>query len=196
MGSDPSISSTAIIPLAVLCVFLLIGAIGAIIATRKIARARLLRELQLAAEAKAAEARLGEKPELVELYVQPPPPYHETALAGELPWTNVLVRNDTRDCLAPRSDGFLLILQPISSTLQSSLSSPHPHHTIEKRPGYARSPFIDGNVLQLSVGIVMPNQAKAEGQPLDLQTVEYCIGTSDVVVCSLLNARQRLVGLN
>jgi hypothetical protein len=90
----------------------------------------------------------------------------------------------------------LLILQPISSVLQASLSSPHPHHTIEKRPGYSRNALVDGNVLHVSVGISMPSLSTSREEALDLQSVEYCIGTSEVVMCSLLATRQRLVGLN
>ena len=64
-----------------------------------------------------------------------------------------------------------------------------------------RAPLVDGNVLQLSVGIAMPSRTarrEAEGQPAEmvLESLEYCIGTSDVVVCSLLGARQRLIGIN
>ena len=80
--------SPAIIPLSVLCAGLILGGIAAVLITRRIARARLLLELRLAAEAKAAEERLGVKPVLVDVYVGPSP-----ALArGEgLPWPSVQV---------------------------------------------------------------------------------------------------------
>ena len=88
--------------------------------------------------------------------------------------------------------------QPVSTSLHPFVSSPHPHHAIEPRPGYARHPLVDGNVLQVSVGITMPS-ASSTGKidsEADLESLDYCIGTSDVVVCSLLNARQRLIGIN
>ena len=88
------------------------------------------------------------------------------------------------------------VLQPIATSLNANVSSPHPHHAIEQRPGYTRTPYIDGNVLQVSVGLVMPTPPPADGTDVPLEKREYCIGTADVVVCTLLGARQRLIGLN
>lgn len=164
----------AIIPLAVLCGGLILGGVAAVYITRKIARARLLLELRQAAEAKAAEERLGEKPALVDIYVGPSLA-EEGMQGGELPWP---------------------VFRPIAASLNAHLSSPHPHHTLEKRPGYPRNPLIDGNVLQVSVGIAMPSPAPPDGTETSLEKREYCIGTSDVVVCTLLGARQRLIGIN
>lgn len=76
------------------------------------------------------------------------------------------------------------------------MSSPHPHHVIEKRPGYVRNALVDGNVLQVSVGIAMPTASSPGEEAMTLQSLDYCIGTSDVVVCTLLGARQRLIGIN
>lgn len=53
LNTHPAINP-AIIPLAVLCAGLVVGGIAAVLITRKIARARLLLDLRLAAEAKAA----------------------------------------------------------------------------------------------------------------------------------------------
>ncbi|GJE85294.1 hypothetical protein PsYK624_013730 [Phanerochaete sordida] len=171
MSSASTHINPAIIPLAVLCGGLIVGGVAAIYLTRKVARARLLLELRRAAEAKAAEAQLGEKPVLVDIFVG-------ELVAGRapaLPWP---------------------ALQPIATSLNPGVSSPHPHHTIEQRPGYSRTPYVDGNVLQVSVGLVMPTPPPADGTEASLEKREYCIGTADVVVCTLLGARQRLIGLN
>lgn len=82
-----SVPSPDIIPLAVLCGGLVVGGIAAVLITRKIARQRLLLELQLAAEAKVAEDRLGEKPVLVDICVGPSP----DKPSGELHWAIVQV---------------------------------------------------------------------------------------------------------
>ncbi|EKM57650.1 uncharacterized protein PHACADRAFT_251391, partial [Phanerochaete carnosa HHB-10118-sp] len=165
-----SVPSPEIIPLAVLCGGLVIGGFAAVLITRKIARQRLLLELRSAAEARIVEDRLGEKPVLVDIYVGPSP----DESSGDLHWT---------------------IVQPISTTFNAQVSSPHPHHTIEKRPGYLRTPLVDGNVLQVSMGISMPTPPFPNGTEAFLESCEYCIGTSDVVLCTLLGARQRLVGI-
>ena len=84
----------AIIPLSVLCGVLVLGGIAAVLITRKIARARLLLELRLAAEAKAAEERLGEKPVLVDVYVGPSPDWSLLSSLEQqstLPWTIIQV---------------------------------------------------------------------------------------------------------
>ena len=81
-------------------------------------------------------------------------------------------------------------------------SCPHPHRSIENKPGYAHAPLIDGNVIEVSVGIAMPSSSLNTRSPnfcdggQTVETLDYCIGTSTVVVCTLLGARQRLVGFN
>lgn len=84
--------NAGIAPLAILCVCLVIGAIAGIVLTRKIARIRLLRELQQAAEAQLEAERLANaKPELVDVYIEQP----KKSLVLDralLPWPDVLVR--------------------------------------------------------------------------------------------------------
>lgn len=80
----------AIVPLAVLCAGLVIGGIAAIFLTRRIARARMLLEVHLAAEA-IREAEIGEKPTLVDIYVGALPEL-APADADKLPWPRLLVR--------------------------------------------------------------------------------------------------------
>jgi hypothetical protein len=89
MTLSSGVSSTAVIPLVVLSVLLVFGGIALIILTRKIARVRLLRELQLAAEAKRVEESLGEKPVLVDFHVEP---YRIRPFESELSWTALQVR--------------------------------------------------------------------------------------------------------
>lgn len=194
MSSGPHTAlNPAIIPFAVLCGTLVLGAVALVFLTRKIARVRLLRELRLAAEAKAAEERLGEKPILVDVFVGPSLD-ESSAHGGKLPWAIIQVR-PTLGLTRRYAKSFSAHAQPIATTLNAEVSSPHPHHAIEKRPGYLRSPLVDGNVLQVSVGIIMPAPSLADGMET-LEASEYCIGTADVVACSLLGARQRLIGIN
>lgn len=90
------------------------------------------------------------------------------------------------------------IQQPLATTVNTSVSSPHPHRTIEHKAGHMHRPLIDGNVLEVSVGIAMPRPPSQDDLDMiaPLESFEYCIGTSDTVVCTLLGARQRLLGLN
>ena len=61
---------------------------------------------------------------------------------------------------------------------------------------------MDGNVINVAVGIAMPSSSLNTNSPSycdggqTAETLDYCIGTSQVVVCTLLGARQRLVGFN
>lgn len=89
-NASPAINP-AIIPLAVLCGILVVGGVAAVFITRRIARVRLLLELRWAAEAKAAEEKLGDKPVLVDVYVGPSPDLSSVEAEGKLPWTVVQV---------------------------------------------------------------------------------------------------------
>lgn len=42
----------------------------------------------------------------------------------------------------------------------------------------------------------MPKPSSSGEAGASLESLEYCLGTSDVVVCSLLGARHRLIGIN
>lgn len=89
-NANPAINP-AIIPLAVLCGILVVGGVAAVFITRRIARVRLLLELRWAAEAKAADERLGDKPVLADVYVGSSPDLSSIEGEGKLPWTVVQV---------------------------------------------------------------------------------------------------------
>ncbi len=90
------------------------------------------------------------------------------------------------------------VFQPIGVQLNEGYYCPHPHRVIEKRAGYDKVHFVDGNVLNVSVGIAMPRPPSQADMDMiaPIESFEYCIGTSDTVVCTLLGARPRLIGIN
>lgn len=104
-----------VVPLALLSTALLLGGVSAIILTRKIARARLMREYERAARAQQEAERLAKaKPELVDVYIQLP--QKEFVLNRDaLPWTHVLVRAFDPSC-DPYSD----------AELHNAFDSPYP----------------------------------------------------------------------
>ena len=90
------------------------------------------------------------------------------------------------------------MLQPFGLQVNEGMYCPHPHRTIEKRTAFDKYQLVDGNVLGVSVGIAMPRPSSQAHMDMiaPIESFEYCIGTSDAVVCTLLGARQRLIGIN
>lgn len=192
--------NSAIVPLALLSVVLLFGGIAAIILTRKITDIRVLREFERIAQAQQEAEKVEKaKPELVDVYIEQPS--KEFVLYREaLRWADVRVRffDPSYDISTQAHACFELVQQPLATTFDESLYCPHPHRAIERRQGRSENPLIDGNVVEVSVGIAMPRPPSHADLDMiyPLESFEYCIGTSDTVVCTLVGARPRLLGLN
>lgn len=106
MSSTPHPAiNPAIVPLSVLCAGLVLGGIAAVYITHRIARTRLLLQLRLAAEAEAAEKKIGEKPVLVDVYVGPCP-NRAAAQYADVSWSSLQVRPPGPWCSRDASDGW------------------------------------------------------------------------------------------
>ncbi|KAI0688423.1 hypothetical protein BC835DRAFT_312822 [Cytidiella melzeri] len=166
-----------VIPLALLSAALVIGGLSMFYLTRRIARVRLEQEIERTLQARLEAERVErDRPPLVDVYIQQPDKGLVVDFDGLL-WTDVL---------------------PLGVRLNEGRCCPHPHRVVENRPGYDKRSLVDGNVLEVSVGIAMPRPSSQADLDMiaPLASFEYCIGTSETVVCTLLGARQRLVGIN
>ncbi|KAI0726610.1 hypothetical protein BC629DRAFT_1601792 [Irpex lacteus] len=150
--------NSGVIPLAVLCACLLLGGVASIFLTRKIATLRAIQDMERAVQAQLEAERIErEKPAVVDVYIQQPK--RDLSVRkdrGTVPWPDIL---------------------PIGVQLNEGYYCPHPHRVIEKRAGYDKVHFVDGNVLNVSVGIAMPRPPSQADMDMiaPIESFEYCI---------------------